>query len=262
MGNKDVQPTVSIVILSLNNWDYTVRALDTLGCTSGIVFETILVDNGSTDEVRKMITEYNNVNLDFKFLLNDTNIGIASGRNQGASIAKGEFILFLDNDVEIIDPDWLSVIVKCFKLDSSIGAVGVVLIKADGEVQFAGGTIDIAGNVIFCVDSEEEKMNSGYFSTEFCIGACMALPRGLWQRLNGFDTIYDPMDYEDIDFCLRMRQIGKRCVVATGSKLMHNAHATTGSDGFKEFARLRNYLIKGKYFRKRWKSAFTSISKC
>ncbi len=258
MGKKNVRPLVSVVILSLDNWDYTVRALDTLALTNGVVFETILVDNGSADSVREMITMYNSSDFDFKFLLNDINAGIASGRNQGASIAEGEYILFLDNDVEIIYPDWLKAIVNCLESDSSIGVAGSVLEKPCGGIQFAGGSIDVDGKVVFCESLDPEKMNSSYFCTEFCIGACMVLSKELWHCLNGFDTIFDPMDYEDVDLCLRARQFGKRCAVVTESRLRHKAHTTTGSDGFEKFDRLKNYLINGRRFRKRWKSIFAS----
>ncbi len=256
MGERNAWPLVSVVILSLDNWDYTVKVLDTLALTNDIVFETILVDNGSADNVREMITDYKISGYDFTFLLNDTNVGIASGRNQGASIARGEYILFIDNDVEIIDPNWLSVIVNCLTSDSSIGVAGSVLVKPNGEIQFAGGSIDVDGNVVFCQNPDAEKMHSNYFLTEFCIGACMALSKELWQHLDGFDTIFDPMDYEDVDLCLRARRFGKRCAVVTGSRLMHNAHTTTGSDGFNKFNRLKNYLINGRRFRKCWKGIF------
>ncbi len=261
MGKRNERPLVSVVVLSLDNWDYTVRALDTLALTNDVLFETILVDNGSTDNVRELITNYKSSGFEFKFLLNDTNTGVASGRNLGASIAEGEYILFLDNDVEIVDPNWLNAIVNCLKSDSSIGVAGAVLVKPCGGIQFAGGSIDGSGNVVFCENPDVEKMKSDFFYTEFCIGACMALSKELWLRLNGFDTIFDPMDYEDVDLCLRARQLGKRCAVATGSRLTHNAHTTIGSDGFKEFNRLRNYLINSRRFRKRWKSVFPALVK-
>ena len=251
MGDTKEKPEVSIVVLSYNHWDHTSAALNSLTITEDVSFDTILIDNGSDPLTQKEITEYRNDIINYQYVLNDTNKGISSGRNQGASLAKGKYILFLDNDVEIIDSRWLTTLLDGINRDDTIGIAGGLLLKPSGEPQFAGGKIDSKGKVSFSEELNiDNNLINNTISTEFCIGACMLVSKAIWDKLGGFDTLFDPLDYEDIDFCLRAAEMGKKCVIFPNVKLVHKAHVTTGSDGLSNFKRLQNYLINGRRFRR------------
>ncbi len=257
MGHAGKRPEVSIVILSHNHWDYTVTALNSLTMTRDVSFETILVDNGSVPPVREAIAEYHNTGINYQYVFNDTNIGIASGRNQGASIAKGHSVLFLDNDVRIIHSDWLKNLLCAMRAHPSIGVGGGILLRPSGEPQFAGGRIDSKGNILFSEKlNADDEFDGNVVFTEFCIGACMLVSKSCWDQLGGFDTLFDPMDYEDIDFCLRAREMGWQSGVVPQTKLIHTSHVTTGKNGLADFRRLKNFLINGRRFKKRWRHYF------
>jgi len=240
-------PEVSVVILSCNHWDRTSRLLQTLTTTLGVDFETILVDNGSTRDVVAALTKWERSedgrHLGIRCLFNNTNRGIASGRNQGASQAGSSWLLFLDNDTEVISQDWLAELLEVGRSFPMTGVVGAMLLNVDGSIQFAGGSVNNTGRSIFWTEPREE-------GTMYALGACLLTPRSVWNQLGGFDTQFDPMDYEDIDYCLRAAEIGRPSVIATKSRLLHHGHVTTGHQP--ELARMRNFIINGRRFLRRW----------
>ena len=238
---------ISIILLSLNGFEFTNRVFETLVETRG-AFETILVDNGSQMETvqRLHALEASPLadQLNLRCMFNDHNRGIASGRNQGASIATGDCLLFLDNDVEIVAADWLERLLEMYATSPRPGVVGGTLLNPDRTIQFMGGTVDRRGSVCFKTEPGEDSP-----FTMYCLGACFSTPRYCWEAVGGFDTTYDPMDYEDIDYCLRAQQLGHTSMVAPESRLVHYGHVTTGTTGFN---RLRCYLSSGRKFRRRW----------
>jgi GT2 family glycosyltransferase len=238
---------VSIVILSFDKVEFTTRLLEKLVETRGD-FETILVDNGSSldtlDSLHTIEMSPLAGQLNLRCIFNDHNRGIASGRNQGADFAAGDCLLFLDNDVEILTVDWMQQLLQVYSAYPGVGVVSTTLRNSDQSIQFAGGNVDSRGRLYF-----NTAPGNGIRSTTFCLGACFLTPRHCWEVLGGFDTAYDPMDFEDVDYCLRAQQLGRPSVVALETHLVHRAHVTTGISGF---ARLKHYLSSGRIFRKRW----------
>jgi GT2 family glycosyltransferase len=252
------KPEVSIIILSYNHWHYTQKLLKTLTIVTDVFFETILIDNGSCDKVQKLISEVessvlaNQINL--KCIYNSENIGISSGRNQGVSLALSDYLLFLDNDVEIIDSTWLCNLIDDYKKHKNIGIMGSMLLNPNPmkTVQFVGGNVTRNGKVTYFTEPIIEcKISSNIVLSQFCIGACLLTTKDIWNLIGGFNTEYDPMDYEDIDFCLMLtKKVNKKCAISMNSRIVHHGHITTGT---KDFRRMRQYLVSGRIFLRRWK---------
>lgn len=246
---------VSIIILSLDRIEFTNRVLETLAVTRG-AFEVVLVDNGSSIEtverLRALEGSHLAGQLKLRCVFNDHNPGVATGRNQGASLASGDCLLFLDNDVEIVATDWLQRLLQVYTAFPKAGVVGGTLLNPDRSIQFAGGTVDTRGQVHF-----NTELGLEFRPTMFCLGACFSTPRDCWEAVGGFDTAYNPMDYEDVDYCLRAQQLERPSVVALESRLIHQGHVTTGTVGF---SRLRHYLCSGRKFRKRWQHLLLEAS--
>ncbi len=246
---------VSLIILSCGHWDYTERLLHSLLRTEGIAFETVLVDNGSDEAVRDQIRGVLDSELGRRLRLraafSATNRGIATGRNAGAALAGGPLLLFLDNDVEVFESHWLSALVDAYGQGCLYGVVGSVLVGADDTDRglFCGGTVGPDGRVQLNTAIGTDLRGREVVSSDFCLGASFLTGRGLWDRLGGFDSQYDPMDYEDVDFCLRAHRLGLQSGVVRRSRLRHWGHVTTGTRGF---ARLQTYLVSGRRFVKRW----------
>lgn len=251
-----MRPDVSIVVLSHDHWPYTAAALGGLAGTAPVTFETVVVDNGSAPEVRTALEAAAagelGRRLRLRIHLNPTNLGVASGRNQGAGLGAAPLLLFLDNDVEIGDPGWLGALVGAYRANPRLGAVGAVLHDAGpaGTVQFAGGAVDRRGRVHFDTSVEPDPGLHGHAkATALVLGACLLTPRALFEAAGGFDPAFDPMDYEDVDYCLRLAEAGHRSAIALGAHLVHHGHVTTGG---RDAARIRNYVVNGRRFLSRW----------
>jgi len=248
-------PEVSIVVLAHNHWSHTRRLLVSLSKTRGVLYETIVVDCGSGPEAREHLIGFSHseagLAVNLRLLLLETNVGIARGRNRGADEATGAFLIFLDNDTEVLERSWLRELRDALLADSRIGVAGGVLVSAERDaISFMGGRADSLGRVTFtkgvCPD---DLPTTDTVSTQFCLGACLMVSSELWNTLGGFDLIFNPMDYEDIDFCLRSNEEGRPCVIVTKCVLVHIGHVTTSGD---DFDRVRQYLISGRRFVHRW----------
>lgn len=257
-------PELGVVVLSLDRWQRTETMLQSLGGQTGLSLETIVVDNGSAAEVLHRLADCEQSalgrRLRLRTHLNPSNVGIASGRNQGASLSSAPTLLFLDNDVELIDPTSIGRIVQVARRNPSFGAVGGVLLNADParSIQFAGGRVDTRGRVTFETDcGSPTAARSHARLTMFCLGACLLTPHALFDDVGGFDCAFDPMHYEDVDYCLRLAHQGFSTAIATEARLLHHAHSTTGEMGF---ARLQYYLRSGRIFVRRWAASLPDLS--
>ncbi len=254
MGGAAVNPMVSIAILSRDHWEYTSRALESLHETRGVSFETIVFDNGSMPEAKRALKDYmspRGVSLNMEVVFHDQNIGVAGGRNAVANRCRGKFLLFLDNDVVIDSPMWLRRLLQSM-LSNRCGIMGATLASMDDPTtnQFCGGGFDAKGNPCFWTQLPAGvASNSGVVFVRYCLGACLLVQRSVWRQLGGFDTLFSPMDYEDIDFCLRAAEQGVKIAVDSCVRVLHKGHVTTGATTFE---RMRCYLINGRRFKKRW----------
>ena len=101
---------VSVIILTHNKWPYTAACLESLAATDGVELDVVVVDNGSTDETPRRLAEltprFQERGHDFRRLLNPSNVGCSTGRNQGLEAARGDYCAFMDNDVMAAAPDW------------------------------------------------------------------------------------------------------------------------------------------------------------
>lgn len=217
--NTHTPPTCSIIIPVFNNYFYTRMCLQALRQhrAAGPSFEVIIIDNGSTDNTSALLSEFAG-DLG-QVVRNPTNRGFAVASNQGARCARGEFIVFLNNDV-VVEHGWLEAMVAAARFDPSIGGVGARLLYPDGTIQHAG--------VVFGPDHHPHHAFLGYpgdwpdalRSREYqaVTGACMLVKRKLFEVVGGFDESYLNA-FEDTDLCLKIRQSGQRllyCAEAVG----------------------------------------------
>jgi GT2 family glycosyltransferase len=249
-------PAVAVVILARDHWPFTAAALRTLGRTRDVDFETVVIDNGSAPDVQAALaaTAAGDLGdrLRLRCELNPENVGVASGRNQGARLTGAPLLAFLDNDVVLHDPGWLAALLDTFDRNPHLGALGGVLLNADADhtVQFSGGDVDSRGRVRFEVATRPDPEIAGCArTTAFCLGACLLTPHALFEASGGFDPRFDPMDFEDVDYCLRLADAGHPSAIALNARLTHHGNVTSASQ---DFARLRTYLVNGRRFVRRW----------
>jgi GT2 family glycosyltransferase len=155
--------------------------------------------------------------------------------NRAAAIARGEILLFLNNDTVVLSSDWCAEL-AANAMRPDVGAVGARLLYADGTLQHAGvllGVHGVAGHD--CVGEPPER--GGYFgrshlqrSTSAVTGACMATRREVFERLGGFDEVELKVAFNDIDYCLRLRESGYRVVYTPFAVLYHYESKSRGHD--------------------------------
>lgn len=252
----------SIIVLSFNKIVCTRRCLEGLLSTRDSDFELIVVDQGSSDGSVGMLEGFREVFEDarhpMRLLLNATNVGASTGRNQALAVAGGKRIIFLDNDVYVGSRDWLEKMASVLDSEPRIAIVGPKLVFAwdRSTIQFAGGGVSRTGRVLFMGRGQardDERFNVQR-DVQFVISACMMLCRELVDEIGGLDEAYNPVQYEDIDLCYRARQKGRRVVYTPMVEMLHDESATTAGEPTSK----NSYLVikHGMLFKKQWRHMF------
>ena len=220
------QPRVSIIIILYNQAAMTYKCLRTLSQDQGVPFEVILFDNASTDETAELMTRVDGVN----YTLNTENSGFLLAVNRAAQLAKGEHLLFLNNDTEML-PGTLSRAVRRLEMDARAGAVGGKIILPDGALQEAGSIVWQDGSCLGYGRGERPDDSQFQFvrQVDYCSGAFLLVRRSLFDAMGGFDPDYAPAYYEESDFCVRLAKQGYAVVYDPGVEISHFEFASAGS---------------------------------
>ena len=155
--------------------------------------------------------------------------------NDAAHIAIGEILLFLNNDISILQKGWLKEMVRHAR-KPDVGAVGAKLLYPDGTLQHGGvvlGIGGVAGHVHCGAGSGDHGNFSRLALTQevACItAACLAMQRGLFERLGGFNEEDVKIAFNDVDLCVRIRQAGYRIIWTPFAELVHHESKSRGSD--------------------------------
>ncbi len=238
----------SIVIFQYEELDPTISCIELLmkyvlphhSC------EIIVVGDTSLDDSKeKIIASYGSV---VTVVSNLDNVSFAESRNYGAAIAKGKYIVFLDNYTSF-DSDWLAPMMRAMQ-DSIIGIVGAKLLCFDGAIHHAGvyfapeGILPIDPRRILFGSSKNtpQTFNSGQVPA--VIGACLLIERDLFWNIGGYDEEY-VTSFEDIDLCLKVRSIGKGVWFEAQAELIHFEGQTRDSPS-KQQGNLQNLIILNK----------------
>jgi GT2 family glycosyltransferase len=198
-------PIVSIVILSHNDSKETIRCLNSIyQHTKMHDFEVILVDNGSDKNELELLENYVNPNL--RLLKNSENLMVAAGRNAGARLANGEFILFLDNDM-VVPRGWLPKILAVTDASNSVAcSPRVVDVDHRGTEKLRFFATQLINGVI----KEIKTVNNEIVACDFLPGGALFVQRDIFQHIQ-FDEKYI-FGVEDYDWCMQVRQKGFKLV--------------------------------------------------
>ncbi len=247
-------PLVSIVIPCYNQIDYTYQCLISIKEHTDFEktpYEVIIADDVSTDATREIGMYADNLVL----ARNRENMGFLKNCNQAASIARGKYIFFLNNDTEVQE-GWLSSLVELIERDESIGMVGSKLIYPDGRLQEAGGIIwsDGSGwNYGRLQDPEEPEYNY-VKEVDYISGAAIMIRTELWKAIGGFDERFAPAYYEDTDLAFEVRKHGKKVMFQPKSVVIHYEGISNGTDT-SDTSGLKHYqVVNQEKFREKWAS--------
>ena len=240
-------PQVSIVVPVYNHLDQTRHCLRSLAAAGAkCTFEVIVVDDGSTDGSAEWLAACPQVRVQRMA----ENRGFVSACNAGADIARGRYVVFLNNDTEVT-AGWLDALMGTFAVHPDCGLVGAKLIYPDGSLQEAGGIVFADGNACNYGrgGSPQDPRYNFVREVDYCSGACMALPTELFRSLGGFDLRYMPAYYEDTDLAFSVRAAGYQVLYQPHAEVVHFEGKTAGTDaslGIKRFQRINREKFAAK----------------
>lgn len=231
-----------VVILNWNGRELTLRCLEDLRKSDYREVTPVVVDNGSTDgSIEAMAKSFPDVAI----IRNDANRGWAGGSNQGIAwgLAHGfDYLLMLNNDARG-DPGMISSLVAAAtEIEDNAVTIPKIYLGSDPKrFWFATGRVSL-GTGIFS-NPAFNQMDDGQFDSareaEYASGCCMLIPRGILERIGGFDHTF--FSYvEDVEWSIRCRRAGFRIVLCPDARLWHDVSAT----GKKRPAMMRYYLTR------------------
>jgi GT2 family glycosyltransferase len=214
------QPTISVIVVNLNGEDFLLSCIAS-ALAQDPAPEIIVVDNGSTDNSVELIGRtYPHV----KVIRNEENLGFAGPANQGAALASGELLLFLNNDARLM-PGTLARLVDVLQADPKVAACEPTMRRSDGRWDSAGSMFTKTG---FLYNVTEDDISSSRFGPyRFSLkGACLLVRADLFNRAGRFDDSYFAY-FEETDLCWRLLAMGYRLKHVDNAFLIHDVGRTT-----------------------------------
>ncbi len=220
-------------------------------------FEVVLVDNQSRrTETAEVIAKWKGENPDIFHTVNyEDEFNYSRVNNVGVVNASGSYLVFLNNDTEVVTEDWIEALMEYAQMPS-IGAVGALLLYPNGRVQHAGVVVGLHG----CADHVFRHFREADWGYECRLqtvtnysavtAACMMCRREVFEQAGGFDENL-PISFNDVDLCLKFVELGYRNVYLPHVKLYHHESFSRGKDDTEEKLRRTDREIA--YIRSRWK---------
>lgn len=251
------RPKVSIIIPSRDQGKILNQCLLSIASKSTYDnYEILLIDNGTSDAESLTLIKNWQKKLESKLKVIEYNIPFNYSRlcNFGASQASGEYLLFLNNDTEVISSDWIEAMLEQAMRDT-IGAVGAKLLYPDYTIQHAGVILGLGG-----VAAHSHRMfhadHPGYYcclktvsNYSAVTGACLMIDRSIFFDVNGFDEVLS-VAYNDIDLCLKVLESGYYNVYIPHAELLHHESKSRGLDN--EGEKLERFNKEKLYFVQKW----------
>ena len=250
-------PLVSIIIPTRDAVEILRRCVDSvLAKTTYARFEILIIDNQSSDLAALAYLREIAVHPAVRVLPFDRPFNFSAINNYAAEEAQGELLCLLNNDTEVITPDWLDEMVGHL-LQDQVGVVGAKLFYPDGRVQHAGDTVGPGG----CANHLHNGIardDPGYCNRaavaqelSAVTAACLLTRRDLYRELGGLDARWLRVAFNDVDYCLRVRAAGWRVVWTPHAELYHHESVSRGkNDTWRKILRSE---LEVAVMRRRWR---------
>lgn len=218
-------------------------------------YEIILVDNGSDDPAALAYFADLNKTENIRVIRDDSPFCYSAINNRAAELARGDVLVFLNNDIEVINPEWLDELVS-LACRPGIGAVGARLIFPNGTIQHAGILLGINGWAGHA-HKGMSALSHGYAGRLTLLnnysavtGACLAVQRTYFMKVGGFDEVNLRVACNDVDLCLKFTELGLRNLYTPFASLYHHESATRGYEDTPE--KKARFQQEVDYMWKRW----------
>jgi GT2 family glycosyltransferase len=203
--------------------------------------ELLIIDNGTIDPEALALIEDAKQAPAVRLIRDGGGFNFSRLNNMGATAATGEFLCLLNNDVEAVDGEWLTHLVRQ-AARPGIGAVGALLLYPTGKIQHAGVAIGIggaAGHVQKGVHPATQKFRTWHAVTRevsAVTAAAMVVRKNVFIEAGGFDEDAFAVAFNDVDLCLRLKRKGYRNLFVAEAKLIHHESESRGDDRLKRNA--------------------------
>ncbi|MBI1937985.1 MAG: glycosyltransferase family 2 protein [Ignavibacteriales bacterium] len=256
---------LSIIIVQYNNQFLTEQCIRSIKEHCSGEYEIILVDNGSSNSnPEKIKSEFPEV----KLIVNEKNEGFGKANNLGSKIANGDILLLLNNDT-IVTSDFVEKISLIFSADDKLGAIGPQLLNHDGTLQLSWSKLpSFVNEFITKIESDLFYKNNNFVKknagrkyqrqryVDFITAAALFIRKNLYEQINGFDENFF-MYFEDSDFCLRIKEAGKKIVYYPDIKIIHLRGASS-SKNIESFIK-RQYRLSQLYYYQKHKGGLEQL---
>jgi len=249
------QPLVSLVLLTKNKLDLLFPCVTSiLEKTTYTNYELLIIDNGSDDpktlEYLKDIQNHPKIQV----ISNPRSFNYSALNNFGVRHAKGEIIGLLNNDIEVISSHWIEEL-GSLTIQPGVGAVGAKLYFPDETIQHAGVILGIGG-VANHAHKELDRAEPGYFSRAMIrqsvsavTGACLFIRKSIYDEVKGLDESIK-VAFNDVDFCLRIKEKGYRNVWTPYAELYHHESKSRGQEDTPE--KQSRFISEVRIMEERW----------
>lgn len=215
---------VSIIIANFNGLKYLNTCIKSVLRSDYSNFELLIIDDGSTDKSENIINKYLKKDKRVFLYKNTRNIGAAASRNIAIKKAKGEIIVFLDNDTEV-HPHWINELINTFNTDKNIGAVQSILLDFNDRdlIQMAGGELipHAAWLLPYNQWNSYRKLKNDLKERDIiAISAALAVKKKVLDKVEGFDDL-EAVTTEDLDFSWRIWISGYKIKLSPKSVVYH-----------------------------------------
>lgn len=253
----DPPPLVSLIIPTRNAVQLVRQCIESIEAqTRYPAYEILLVDNGSDDvEALTYFRTLQEQDPRVRVLRDDSPFNYAALNNMAVGHAHGELIALVNNDIEVINSDWLDELVGV-ALQPGVGAVGARLWYPDKTLQHGGVVLGIGG-VAGHAHKHLPEGGKGYFmravvaqSMSAVTAACLVVRKSIYLEVGGLDAQNLKVAFNDVDFCLRVLEAGYRNVWTPHAELFHHESATRGNDLSPE--KKERFASEVRYMLKRW----------
>ncbi len=238
---KDYKDKISIIIPTKDKLFVLKNCLNSIiHNTDYKNFEIILIDNKSNKKTKRFLKSLNDKKI--KILEFNQEFNFSKVCNLGASLADSNYLLFLNNDTEIIDKNWIKYMVMGTKI-KRIGAVGCKLLFPNNRIQHNGIILNpehICQHIDYLKEDYKESYDAKYVSA--VTAACLLIKKDIFKEINGFDETL-PLINNDIDLCLKLHKLGYSILCINKPLLYHYESLTRG----KTYSKQSNNYIKNKW---------------
>lgn len=258
-------PRVTILIPTRDTVEVLRTCIESLlAKTDYANYEIVILDNQSREHAAVAYLRELEARGAARVLAYDAPFNYSAINNFGVRETRGELLAFLNNDLEFTRGDWLSEMVG-HAMRAEVGAVGAKLLYPDGFVQHAGVVLGIGGvahHAYRLSAGDERGVENRLVVTQQCsavTGACLVMRREAFERAGGFDEAHLPVAFNDVDMCLKLREMGLRIVWTPHASLLHHESYSRGQDQATRSKR-RRAEAEMRYMRERWGTATMSDS--